>query len=109
IATDVGNLTEAEEYLHQALVIQERYTAGAMDHADILTALANVQERSGRLEQAASSYQQALTILENHVIYATNESVFPAAYAQCSEHFISLLMRMQHPELAFAMVERSRS
>ncbi|HEY6351403.1 MAG TPA: tetratricopeptide repeat protein [Candidatus Angelobacter sp.] len=109
VAIDAGSLVEAEEYLRQALAIQERYAAGAVDHADILVALATVQEHKGQLQQAAGLYQQAFTAFENRVVRTGGNPGFSAMYAQYSERYINLLMHMGRPDLAFGILERSRS
>jgi CHAT domain-containing protein/Tfp pilus assembly protein PilF len=108
-----GDLDTAEKYYRQALTIRQQLAPQSTDHAEALAALASIERQRGHLDVAAQLYEQALDALENQVarLGGTNESRanFRGKHTGYYRDYADVLVAQKQPELAFAVLERSRA
>jgi CHAT domain-containing protein/Tfp pilus assembly protein PilF len=111
IARQRKDYTAAETYHHQALEIRELF--GATGRTESLAALGSIMRVTGRLDESANFFDQALHALENQVsLLGGNEetrSTFRASHSDFYREYIDVLVRRNQPELAFQVLERSRA
>jgi len=113
LAKDRKDLTKAEEYYQKALIIREKLAPESTEHAETLAALAGIALHKQQLDAAAQMYEQALRTLEGQVAQmggaAEVRSGFRAQHQDYYKDYIDVLVKLNQPEKAFAVVERSRA
>jgi CHAT domain-containing protein/tetratricopeptide (TPR) repeat protein len=113
IAADRGDLPNAELYQRKALAITEKLAPEGMSHVGNLAALANVMRRKGELEAAAQLFEQTLNAVEGQAAHFGGAEIarfgFRARIKRFCSDYIDLLLEQKRPEIAFQVLERSRS
>lgn len=102
----------AEEYFRRALTIMEALTPGSLDHAETLADLAGSLRDQGKLDPAATLYQEAMAELENENTRLGGVDEDRARYRGKHENYrkeyISVLIAQQQLGTAFEVAEGSR-
>ena len=108
-----GDLQKADEYFQRALAIRQKLAPGSTSHAESLASIAETARKRGQLEFAAKSYTEALHALESQIanMGGTEEarSGFRAEHSDYYKRFIDVLISIDQPGQAFAVLERSRA
>jgi CHAT domain-containing protein len=107
------DLTNSKSYYQRALTIREKLAPGSLDHANSLAALARIAHHEGQLDEAITYYRQSLDALESQTARLGGGSDvragFRAKHEEYYREYIDLLVSQNKPELAFAVLERSRA
>jgi CHAT domain-containing protein/tetratricopeptide (TPR) repeat protein len=113
IELDRGDAPAAERHLRRALALEEALAPGSELLGRTLAALAAIEQRRGRLEAAATLFERALDAFESQTAHlggsADLRSSFRAAHLEPYRSYVDVLVRLQRPERAFQVLERSRA
>ena len=104
-----GDLPRAEEYHRKALAIRQRLAPSSTSYAESLADIAEITRRKGQPEVASKAFAEALSALESQIsnLGGTEEvrSGFRAEHAEYYRRFTDLLVSIDQPRHAFAVVE----
>jgi CHAT domain-containing protein/Tfp pilus assembly protein PilF len=113
IAQERRNLTQAERYYARAAEILVKVAPSGAHYAETLADLAHASRLEGNLEAARNHYEEALKALENQTARLGGSSEvrasFRAKHEKIYREYADVLLSLNHPELAFETVERSRA
>jgi CHAT domain-containing protein/Tfp pilus assembly protein PilF len=104
---------QAESYYKRAAKILAKMAPNGIDYAESLAGLAAVYRIEGNLQASRDYYERALKALEIQTarLGGSNEirAGFRAKHEKIYRAYVDLLLRLNQPELAFEIVERSRA
>ncbi len=113
VAQSRGELEQAAKYFQQALPIRERLAPGSLDLAISLHSLGTVARDRGQLDLATTYFDRSIQALEAQVgKLGGSQDVkggYQAKHRSFYRAFIEILLQRNHPEEAFAILERSRA
>jgi CHAT domain-containing protein/Tfp pilus assembly protein PilF len=113
IAERRGYFREAEDHYQRAAERLAKLEPGGAFYAESLAGLAGVYRLEGNLQGAREYYEQALNALESQTtrLGGSNElrASFRAKHEKIYREHVDLLLRLNQPEIAFAVLERSRA
>ena len=113
VAVSRGETQQAAEYIRRALEIRERLSPGSQGVADTLHDLGSLYRDTGQPQLAVDLWRRAIDALENQVGRLGGSRDVEAAYQTRHRDYyrdlIELLLELDHPEHAFAVLERSRA
>jgi tetratricopeptide (TPR) repeat protein len=113
VALAQGSIEEAKAQYRKALSIRERLRPGSAAQAESLHTLGDVARLEGRDSDAAELYCESIEALENqlHKLGGPDEarSTFRARHRELYGDLLDLLIRLDRPAEAFAVLERSRA
>ncbi len=108
-----GKLTEAENMYQQSRKILEKLAPESKQYGEVLAGLARIAVSKGRLDDAASLFEEALKTMEAQVHHWSGReelrSELRAGYSKVYQDYIELLVKTNRAEIAFNVFERSRA
>ncbi len=113
LAHDRGDWDEAQDHYARALEVQERLAPGSLSEAQSLRGLGELAYRLGRRDEAVAFWRRSIESLETQAgKLASSEDLkgsFRSLYRDHYRDLVELLVEMDRPGEAFAVLERSRA
>jgi CHAT domain-containing protein/Tfp pilus assembly protein PilF len=113
VALDRGDRAQSEEYIRRELAIRKRLAPESAGYAEALAKLARILCEKQQTDEAARFYGEAIDVLDRQLARLGGSiearAKFRAKHSDYYSEYASLLVEQGKPEIAFAVLERSRA